>query len=167
MKATVPARVLIDGEQAAMNDLSKIAMANAMESDELKSYYFQGLLKAAGTLRKSAREKLVFSVNVDDLALGNAGQDYAAFLQAFTLTDTFDLLVSAVRKLPDYPALDYPKRTHLRQHLRHQIIIRVPKDNYARYIQIRGAYDDGCWSICSSALAAPRLCAPLRGCAIC
>lgn len=143
VKATVPTRVLIDGEQAAMNDLSKIAMANAMESDELKSYYFQGLLKAAGTLRKSAREKLVFSVNVDDLALGNAGQDYAAFLQAFTLTDTFDLLVSAVRKLPDYPALDYPKNGRISGNTSGtKIIIRVPKDNYARYIQIRGAYDD-------------------------
>ena len=32
VKATVPTRVLTDGEQAAMNDLSKIAMANAMRA---------------------------------------------------------------------------------------------------------------------------------------
>ncbi len=143
VKATAPDRVLTQGEQAAMADISKIALANAMDSEQLQDRFYQGLLKAASALRKSAQDKQVFSVNVDDLAPGGAGESYASFLQAFTLTDTFDKLESAVRELPDYPALDYPKSGRISGTTSGtKIILKVPKDEYARYIQIRSASSD-------------------------
>lgn len=126
-----------------MDAVSKIALANAMDSEQLQHQFHQGLLTAASTLRKSAQDKQVFTVNVDDLALGSTGEDYANFLQAFTLTDTLDELESAVRELPDYPALEYPKSGRISgAKSGTKIILKVPKDEYARYIQIRSVSND-------------------------
>ena len=143
VKATAPDRVLAQGKQVAMDAVSKIALANAMDSEQLQHQFHQGLLTAASTLRKSAQDKQVFSVNVDDLALGSTGEDYATFLQAFMPTDTFDDLESAVRELPDYPALEYPKSGRISgAKSGTKIILKVPKDEYARYIQIRSVSND-------------------------
>lgn len=143
VKATAPTRVLAEGEQAVMAVVSKKSKANAIDRERLQSMFNQGLLEAAGALRKSARDKQVFTANVDQLALGSAGADYDSFLQEFTLASAFDQFEGKVRELPDYPALDYPKNGRISGNTSGtKIIIKIPKDEYARYVQIRSAYND-------------------------
>lgn len=140
VKSTAPDRVLAQGGQTALDDLSKVTKANAIDSDRLMSLFYQGLLDASGSLRKSARDKLVFSVDVDELAQGSAGAEYEGFLQAFTLASAFDQFKSRVRGLPDFPAQDYPKNGRISGSTSGtKIVVKIPKDGSARYIQFRSA----------------------------
>ena len=137
-KSTAPDRVLAKGEQTAFDDLTKVTKANAIDSVRLMRLFNQGLLDASGSLRKSAKDKLVFSVDVDELAQGSAGAEYDRFLQAFTLASAFDQFESRVRDLPDFPALDYPKNGRISGSTSGtKIVIKIPKDGSARYVQFR------------------------------
>ena len=80
VKSTAPADLLGQGEKAVMADLSKVAKANAMESDRLQTLFGQGILQAAGPLRKKAADKQVFTADIDQLALGSTGEGYDSFL---------------------------------------------------------------------------------------
>lgn len=140
VKSTAPDRVLAQGEQTALDKLSKVTKANAIDSARLTNLFYQGLLDASGSLRKSARDKLVFSVDVDVLAQGSAGAEYDGFLQAFTLAGAVDRFKSRVRNLPDFPALDYPKNGRISGSTSGtKIVVKIPKDGSARYIQFRSA----------------------------
>ena len=56
---------------------------------------------------------------------------------------TFARLLKSVRAMPDYPALDYPKNGRLSGTTSGtKIIVKAPKDQLARYIQIRSTGDD-------------------------
>ena len=143
VKSIAPDYVLAQCERAVMADVSKITLANAMSSGQLQHLFNQGLLKTAGTLRKSAKTKQVFTVDVDQLALGDVGDDYNAFLQSFSLANAFDRFETKVRNLPDYPAQDYPRNGRISGSTSGtKIVIKVPKDKHARYVQIRSAYND-------------------------
>ncbi|NMD37797.1 MAG: hypothetical protein GYA87_03850 [Christensenellaceae bacterium] len=143
IKINSPENVLIQGENVAIANISKIQKANSMDVEQIKSFFKQGLLEAAGTLRKSTKETQSFTVDIDQLAIGNINDDYLSFLKSFTLTDSFNQFEEKVRDLPDYPALDFPKNGRISGTTSGtKIIIKTPRDEYARYIQIRSTQND-------------------------
>jgi hypothetical protein len=143
VQSVAPTCILTQGEQAVMDELVKITLANSMDEEQLICRYYSGLLQASGKLRRNASEKRVFLADLDDLAVGNAGEDYDNFLASFTFEDSFYQFEGKVRALPDYPALDYPANGRMSGNTSGiRIDIKVPKDGYARYIQVRNAYTD-------------------------
>ena len=140
VKLIDPSSVLTNAEKTTYDELSKVSMANAIDSEELKTDYYDGLLTAATKLRKNENKQQVFTADIDQLAQDEMGDDYNNFLEAFTLEDSFDIFEASVRDLPDYPALDYPKNGRISgNNTGTKVVFKAPKDDYARYIQLRNA----------------------------
>lgn len=143
VRSVAPAALLSEANRAAIEKISKVAQANAMRYEELSAYFENELVEVSGTLRKKPADKQVFSVDVDQLAERSAGEAYDAFLTGFTVGEAADQFETAVRDLPDYPALDYPKNGRISGNTSGtKIIIKVPKDGFARYIQVRSVSTD-------------------------
>lgn len=137
-----PEALLADGSSAALATLSKQTRANAQGEDALKGALDRALLDSAAKLRKTAKEKHTFAMDVDVWAWERSGE-YTDLLAAFSMESAFDSFVDKVRALPDYPAQDYPKNGRISGNSSGtKINIRAPKDNLARYVQIRRASDD-------------------------
>lgn len=143
VKTVAPAALLSEANRAAIEKISKVARANAMRYEELNAYFENELVEVSGTLRKKPADKQVFSVDVDQLAERSAGEAYDAFLTGFTVGEAADQFETAVRTLPDYPAQDYPKSGRLSGgNSGTKIIVKAPKDELARYLQLRSSADD-------------------------
>lgn len=143
VRFTPPDTLLAQGEAAALNEVSKIARANIMEQEALMSAFVNALGSSAAKMRRGEKEKKVFTVDIDYLFVRETDNEYQGFLNTYTYHDAFDRLEVAVRTLPDYPAQDYPKSGRLSGSTSGtKIIVKAPKDELARYLQLRSSADD-------------------------
>lgn len=137
-----PEALLAEGSRAALDKLSKQSRAKAKGDDQLKDALDIALLDSAASLRKTAKDKQTFILDVDVWAAERSGE-YTDLLAAFSMENAFDSFVGKVRALPDYPALDYPKNGRISGNSSGtKVNIKAPKDNLGRYVQIRRASDD-------------------------
>lgn len=143
VRFTPPDTLLAQGEAAALKEVSKIARANIMEQEALMSAFVNALGSSAAKMRREEKERKVFTVDIDYLFVSETDNEYQGFLNTYTYHDAFDRLEVAVRTLPDYPAQDYPKNGRLSGSTSGtKIIVKAPKDEAARYIQLRSSEDD-------------------------
>lgn len=143
VRFTPPDTLLAQGEAAALKEVSKIARANIMEQEALMSAFVNALGSSAAKMRREEKERKVFTVDIDYLFVSETDNEYQGFLNTYTYHDAFDRLEVAVRTLPDYPAQDYPKNGRLSGSTSGtKIIVKAPKDDLARYLQLRSGADD-------------------------
>lgn len=136
-----PDTLLAMGERDALDEVSRISKANAMEEEELMSVFVKALGSSAAKIRRNENAKKVFSVDIDHLSARDTGTEHQDFLDAYPYLGTFEKLEQAVRALPDYPAQDYPKNGRLSGSTSGtKVIVKVPpRDERAYYIQIRSS----------------------------
>lgn len=143
VRFTEPEALLSQAGKAALDEVSRIAKANTMEGEELMAAFTKALGDSAAKMRRGEKEKKVFTVDIDYLFVSETDNEYQGFLNTYTYHDAFDRLEVAVRTLPDYPAQDYPKNGRLSGSTSGtKIIVKAPKDEAARYIQLRSSEDD-------------------------
>ena len=135
---------LLEGASAAMlGEVSRIPMANVMDTEMLMGYFAKALRATAASLRKANPPVKTYRLDIDDMVANGSGSDYLVWLNDYMGQRAFGLTVQTIRSLPDYPAQDYPKNGWLSGSTSGtKLIIKAPADEFARYVQIRDSDSD-------------------------
>lgn len=138
-----PEELLQTAQSKAFNLLYTQPHANEKSEDEIKQVFISELAAAAKSLRPKAAEKFSVSLDADTLAQEEAPEDYSQYINRYQYEDTFENLVSQVEALPDYPAQAFPPSGRLfGSNKGTKIIIKAPKDEFGRYIELCEYYTD-------------------------
>ena len=141
-KGALPATLLAAGSKAAYQTLSKQALANIMDQEELKEALDAAMLESAAALRRGAAQKISFTAGVMELAAGSC-LPYKDILSQLLNPQTMEELWDQVTSLPDFPAQDYPQNGRISgSSSGTKVVVKAPRDGLARYVQLRRSSDD-------------------------
>ncbi len=120
-----------------------------MPSDErtrdetIREALLGALAERALELRRAPDESFDLTLDVDGLAAGDFGGDYAGYLARYAFQETLDRLAEQVYALPDLPTKDFPKSGRLGGSTKGtKVIVKAPDDGVGRYIQFRSNASD-------------------------
>ena len=140
--------LLENGRTAALQRIAHMEGANALASDEVERIFREELAAQAATLKKKASWNAAFTFGIDTLFAAEnpgAGDEYATFLSRYAkaYASQLSVLKDDTAALPDYPAVDMPATGWLNGSTSGtRVIFRIPKDGFARYVQMRSAETD-------------------------
>jgi hypothetical protein len=142
-KGADPAGLIQAARQSAYSRLGAVYLANAMSSDEIERVFAEELGKQAAQIKKKGPPARHVILDVDQLADGDFGESYQAYIDAYNYHEALDELVWDVWDLPDAPPQPMPKTGRMTGSTSGtKVIINVPDDGFARYLQFRNASTD-------------------------
>ncbi len=143
MTGAQPEALLMDALRSLMDTQAFLPREERIGAEDLEEAFLSGLAGSALKMKKSSREKMSMTVDLDEIARGRLPEAYEAFLSAFAYDSALEILRTRFGRLPDIPAVEMPRTGRISGSASGtRVNIRLSSDSEGTYVQMRDADTD-------------------------